>query len=349
MIQAIPTVRLIAEICAVSRSTVSLALRRDPRISAHVTDLVRKTAFQLGYSPDPKVSQVMSQIARKEKPQKNCLGILLGDFFKRPDPWREYPWLARFRREIAARAGEYGYTVDTFWLGEPGMTGRRMKQILLTRAIEGLIAFDHLQVQVEIDFDFSPFASSVIGHGLAKTGLDAVGGNFHNDLSRALHKTIEQGYQTPGLAIDNSYTHQSFHAWKSSYCYQESIIAERERIPVCVYDRDNLVTLGDWYSRHRPDAILGLSWSTYRDLQTLGLNIPNDVGFVTLLQDDRTPNVTGMELQYKAIATRAVDLVAERLRRFEKGLPATPELILIDGTWSEGRTLLTKVARVSVA
>jgi hypothetical protein len=107
--------------------------------------------------------------------------------------------------------------------------------------------------------------------------------------------------------------------------------------------------LATWFHRYRPDAVLGLSTSTYRDLRQLGLLVPGETGFVTLLQDERIPEIAGMNLQYKAIGSRAVDLVAEKLRRFEKGLPEVPELILIDGRWTDGESLPAKVASFTAA
>lgn len=344
-----PTIRLIAEMCAVSRSTVSLALRRDPRISAQVTSIVAKTAARVGYVPDAKLSQMMSCIARKQRPRGNCLGILLGNFFTRPDPGQIYPWYAQLHRAMARRAGDHGCTLDVFWLGQPGMSVRRMTQILRTRGVEGLIVVDHLQARAKIDFPFGDFAAVVIGHGLAETRLDVVGNNLHGDLFRARHIARERGYLHPGLALDSENSPESLHAWISSYGYHESIARNRRKIPACIYDRGNLRALRNWYRKHKPDVILGLPWSTHQDLRALGIKPPDDVGFLSLLQADDSGLFSGIALQYRAIAARAIDMVCEKLRRFERGPPEFPELVLINGSWLEGATLPWRIANIPAA
>jgi len=49
----IPTVRLIAETCGYSRSSVSLALRGDPRLPEATREKILRVARELGYRPNP--------------------------------------------------------------------------------------------------------------------------------------------------------------------------------------------------------------------------------------------------------------------------------------------------------
>jgi len=102
MSQTAPTIRLIAERCQVSRSTVSLALRGDPRISPRVTALVTGKALELGYVTDPRVSSVMRHIATKTNGRKSSLGVLFGSNFTRRDPWADFPGLSQLYQEVAA-------------------------------------------------------------------------------------------------------------------------------------------------------------------------------------------------------------------------------------------------------
>ncbi len=333
------TMRVIAEQCEVSRSTVSLALRGDPRISAGVIERVTKAAYALGYTPDPKVAEVMRSIATKEKTLKNSLGLLVGAFFERPDPWKSYPWFENYYRALTYRAAEHGYGLATFWLGEPGMSSRRMKQILLARGIEGLVVIDRPEVTSYLDFDFGLFAATAIGRGLARCGLDTVGCNLHDDATRALAEIARKGYQNPGLALDAECCESNLLAWRSAYCYDASLAHRRAEIPVCIYDRNDLQSLAAWYFQHKPDAVLGLPWSTFQDLKSLGIALPSDAGFATMYRDERFQEAAGMRLPFTAIAEKAIDVVADKLRHYQKGVPTKPQLVLYDGVWEDGPSL----------
>jgi len=222
------------------------------------------------------------------------------------------------------------------------MTPRRMKEIMVARGIEGLIVFEHPQSSLRLEFDFSPFTSAAVGYGWMHSGLDSVASNLHNDFSKAWSELAHRAYLRPGLAFDGSCSEYSLLCWKSAYCYQESLWGQFDRIPICHYNRANLRELADWYYQFQPDVILGLPWSTYHDLQALGIAIPEDSAFVALQQDGTTLGLTGIDLQSRALATKVVDLVAEKLGRFEKGIPAEAQLVLYDGVWLEGKTLPDK-------
>ena len=58
------TTTQIAARAGVSRTTVSFALRNNPKIPKKTADLVRAIAQQLGYRPNPRVAAVMAHIRR---------------------------------------------------------------------------------------------------------------------------------------------------------------------------------------------------------------------------------------------------------------------------------------------
>jgi LacI family transcriptional regulator len=51
----------------VSKNTISLALRHDPRVSAPTRQRVQRLAEQLGYAKNPVVAQLMAEL-RKTQP-----------------------------------------------------------------------------------------------------------------------------------------------------------------------------------------------------------------------------------------------------------------------------------------
>lgn len=333
-----PSLRMIAAQCGCSRNTVSLALKGDPRVVATRARKIRRVAAELGYRPDPKLAQVMSQIAQKTKGSPNKLAVLVGADFDRPDPWSTGSSFERFYTSMSRRMADYGYTFDCFWLGQSRMTPARLRQIILHRGIEGLVVFSYASAPAVIDFDFSGFAASVIGRGLAHPRLDAAGSNLHNDLDCVIRNALRLGYRRPGLAIPLSAAARSLHCWEAAYQFYQSNLPARARVPACVFDPASIRPLQRWADQHRPDCIIGQS-TTYDVLQRLGYALPGQFGFATLVQESRLPGLAGINLALDLIASKAVDIVVEKLKTNRRGLPQEPELILYEGKWWDGASL----------
>jgi LacI family transcriptional regulator len=64
------------------------------------------------------------------------------------------------------------------------------------------------------------------------------------------------------------------------------------------------------------------------------------VAFLNL--DYAPPGVAGINQKYAAIGETASDLVIGQHYRNEKGIPQTPQTIMIEGHWVDGSTVLRK-------
>jgi len=315
-----------------------LALKRDPRVVDARAKEIRAAAEFFGYRPDPKVAQIMSHIARRSRPHLSKLAVLVGADFKQPDPWRNGSWLERSYVGMSQRMYEYGYTFDCFWLGQPKMSSARIRQIMVHRGIEGLIVFSYARAPAAIDFDFSGFAASVIGRGLAQPRLDAAGGNLHNDLDCVVRRATQLGYKRIGLALPFAAAARSLHCWEAAYQFYQLGVLPRERVLACIFDPAKPKSLSRWVVHFKPDCIVGLA-DTYFALQKFGFHMPKNFGFATLIQDESLPDAAGIDLPHRLIASKAVDMVVEKLRSNKRGLPENPELILYDGKWLDGASL----------
>ena len=333
-----PTLRFIASKCGCSRNTVSLALKKDPRVATGRAKRILEVASALGYRPDPKVAQIMSHIAQRGKVNLSKMAVVVGADFDRPDPWKKGSWLERTYVSMSQRMAEYGYTFDCFWLGQPKMSPARVRQIINHRGIEGLIVFSYASAPAVINFDFSGFAASVIGRGLAHPRLHAVGGNLHNDLDCVVRKATGLGYRRIGLALPVAVAARSLHCWEAAYQYQQLHLKPSERVSPCIYDASNGRELQKWLKSQKPDCVIGVA-DTFHVMQKLGVRIPQQIGFATLVQENGLTQLAGINLPHDLIASKAVDIVVENLRANRRGLPANPELILYDGTWVDGASL----------
>jgi len=97
-----------------------------------------ETVKIMGYRPDPMLSSLMAY--RSQNMKKGQYEGTLGWITNYPtrDGWHEYEKVGIF---VGAkrRATELGYKMEVFWLREPGMTSRRITEILIARNIQGLL------------------------------------------------------------------------------------------------------------------------------------------------------------------------------------------------------------------
>src|ERR1043166_1089931 len=107
-----PSMQAIAERAGVSRATVCLALRNDPRLLPTTRERVRALARELSYRPDPVMSLHMARVqARKPVKQVGTIGFVTA--FPTRMGWRNTSGLYLDYFEGASdRAHQLGYRIE---------------------------------------------------------------------------------------------------------------------------------------------------------------------------------------------------------------------------------------------
>src|ERR1700758_5798690 len=101
----------IAQSVGVAPSTVSRALRSDPRISAATRQRVEEAAEKLGYRPNPLVSALMANRRRRGGAGEVDVIALVTNYGGRTD-WRTKE-VCRWEHDgIQRRAGELGFRIE---------------------------------------------------------------------------------------------------------------------------------------------------------------------------------------------------------------------------------------------
>ena len=121
-----------------------------------------------------------------------------------------------------------------------------------------------------------------------------------------------------------------------SSCYLRYTVIRHgsSRIPVCLLPGDSPAggaQFRTWYRQHRPDVVV------YRDLpvKTLGVEDGCDAAFVHLggATEGRIP---GINEQPGEVAAAAIERIADKIRRFERGIGHDSQCHLIKGRWCGG-------------
>jgi hypothetical protein len=91
--------------------------------------------------------------------------------------------------------------------------------------------------------------------------------------------------------------------------------------------------LNSWIARHRLDAVI-FSHRTPAEMSCA----PVDVGLVSLSVHEATGTLAGIRQNEHQIGEEAVDLLVSKLHHWNTGEAASPRLLLLRGTWTDGQS-----------
>jgi len=97
--------------------------------------------------------------------------------------------------------------------------------------------------------------------------------------------------------------------------------------------------VGTWLRAHRPDAIVTGNYHFLDVLCSLGKKVPDDLGVACPLLPSPDADLAGVIENSVEIGSVAVDFLIGMIHRQERGIPANPQRIHVEGRWLAGRTL----------
>lgn len=336
------SIREVAKLAGVSHTTVSLALRNDPRITTEVKRRVAKAANQLSYHSHAVVSELMAQLRTiKYKEETATLGFITA--WPTQDGWKASPNHRHFYAGVARRAGEVGYKVEIFWLREPGMTSSRMSKILYTRSIHGLILQSLPKAHGHLSLDWRHFAAVTKGLTVYRPKLHRVISSHYEDMQTVMHQLRKLGYRRPGLVLSADQDERTGRAWLAAYLLQQYDSAVCNRVPAVVLNGvDDFSKFSQWYEHYKPEAILFAGVPVHAWLTKLKLHVPEEVGLVALDWSEEHGDLAGIDADGEAQGMAAVDLLIGQMYAHEYSIPKKEKIVLVSGRWVSGRSLITK-------
>jgi LacI family transcriptional regulator len=239
-----------------------------------------------------------------------------------------------------ARCEALGFHIDEFWLNQDGLTPSRMCSILQARGIEGILVPPFPLNIGRFDFDWRPFSAICTSHSSEFLGLDVVNTNRQQTINLAMEKLRARGYRRPGLIMDVERDRRTGHNILSHFLWHQSLEPKNQRVAVLFMPQVDRRTLAGWLRRERPDVVLSMGDEVLIMLEQLGHAVPGDIGYLSLSTGSHLARpVSGIDEMPDRIGATAIDLLAAKILHFERGLPESRKLVLIDGVWRDGATL----------
>lgn len=339
------TIRQLAERLGVSRTTVSLALRNDPRASKETRLRIQRMAESAGYRRSAMVATLMTQVrARRIRTNGEVIAFITALN-------EEFYWKKQSEGEVFLGAKEkaesLGFRLEPFWTGPMGVNSRQTARILRSRGVRGMfIPYSPLELQpLELDWEHLPVVAS--GYSFRQRQPHRVAANQFQTSMLCYERLHEMGHRRIGLAIGTASDIRVNYFWVSAYLGAQYRLKGAKLQPFSVQGMPNHDDFMRWFERERPDAVIVALWQNPAQdwLKERGIRAPQDVSIAHL---DVTPKdhglLSGIDQNHRLVGAGAITLLANLIFRNEGGLPEHPTITNTDVTWVDGLTTRRRTA-----
>ena len=326
------TTRMIAERAGVSCTTVSLALRGHPRITAETRARVQRVADELGYRPDPQIAKLMHRLRERHAAAFQSTIAALTDIGESA----ELRYLHEMISGARARAEMLGYAFTCMRLEGTQGKQRALERILRSRGVEGVLLLPMSRPRaVDELLDWASFSVIASTYGVVSPEFHRVVPNQFADMLMLCQALVRHGYRRLGLVIPMRHDLTVHHGFSAAVLWQNTFGATQSVAPL-VYDSEYPSEVKRWFKRERPDAIIACSGRDCHYIAEMtGLTIPGEVGFAVTSHEGQ-PELAGVEERPGEIGKTAMDLLNAKIVTGERGIPGVSMAAMIAGCWIPG-------------
>ena len=333
-------------------TTVSLALRNNPRLARETVKRIREIATRLGYQPDPFL-QALVAYRGNMKPRKNPPTLAYITNWDTCYGWKNVTAHPQFYAGAEAKATELGFRLDHFWLREPGMTHARLSRILETRGIHGLIIASHQrEIDVALHLDWARFSAVKIDYFPHQPELHNVTNDQCSIVRLAMQRLMAAGYRRIGFVMHRGWDHSVDHLWTAGFLCEQSHLDPGDRIPMLLFPDLHPVEawmnesnshkvvpqtmLKRWLDEYQPEVIISKASFVEEPLAALGVRCPRDLSLVDVFLEDFSGKMAGGRQNHETVGALAIEILAGQLYHNKFGVPEIPTTTFVEGTWFDG-------------
>ncbi|MDR1283527.1 MAG: LacI family transcriptional regulator [Opitutaceae bacterium] len=334
------TTASLAREAGVSQSTVSLALRDDPRVRESTRLRIRALADERGYIPDPALSALVAYRARTRAAGDFGKIAVLHDLDR-----KESGFPVPLRQQVAGmreRARRLGYDVELFRAHADQSRSMRLSSMLYARGIRGLILLALRMPTLVMRWEH--FSAVVVGEYFSEPRLNHVNHHQGTILNTIYAELRSLGYRKIGFCNIGISEERKHHIYLGAYLkclWLDGIPVEDS--PPLFYDEATDWSPVPWIRRHRFDAVMTMFPAAFLEkLKGTRYRVPQDLGLAGYsipLQDGEYP-FSGYAIDHHRMGAAAVDTVQSMIHRGLRGVPRENELfdLFIRGQWVHGKT-----------
>ena len=338
------TIAVLAKELGLGKATVSLALRDDPRIRKETRERVQRHADKRGYSANPMVAHVMSQL-RSAKVSEYRATVALINVAPREDTIRTNVTFRTIADGFRKRAAQISYLVEDMWVGDEIFADpERLKKAFHTRKIEGMAFLGVaeralLPESVHVLLSRSVFVG--LGLRLTQPLVHCCANNQYATAMAASRKLLASGFARVGLVLSRFIDRQIDGRFTMGFRRALEEAGWRPEAAAGMlwnYQPNDPVGFVKWLDEAKPDALL----CTHTEIPGWLKSAPGGKRKIALAHLDWDPSMegwAGMNQHNDLVGAFGADLLTAHLARRELGLPSAVKTMLVESEWVEGRSL----------
>ncbi len=333
----------IAAELGLSVSTISLAIRQNPRIPEETRNRVVATAQRLGYKANPVLSELMSELRRHRGIDYQRTIALLNTHPTCPS-LAAHPAYAAIRQNCGNHAAQHGYVIDEFWIFSPDINPVRLATILHNRNIHGaLIIGPQFPEAIRENYASIWRDLTCVGIGLpcadipfSNTRID-----HHTLILDAINNLRAAGYLRPALVFSAEADRLVEGRVSAGYAHALLQLPPTSRLPIySQYNASQPISndLLRWLDHYQPDAVISIYPDLLSQITTHGWACPERIGFVLLDRIAGHEHLTHLDQRHDLQCEAAFDLLVGHLTRHQHAPADSTRLILNRPRWVQGAT-----------
>lgn len=336
-----PSLADVARRAGVAVATASYALRNHPKIPEPTRQRVREAADALGYQVNATVGRLMAEL-RPNRPESGLTTLAWINSHPDPTLYHTRPWLRGWLNGARSRANHFGFRLEEMWMEDPALGPERLRQILRTRAIPGLILAPTRATGGVFAMDCSSFSVVTMARTFRQPQLHQAAADDFANLTTAFEGLRNLGYQRIGFFSMPLVCEWTDQRQIGAFLQASSALPPSRRLPPLVRPEESpegFAAFRKWVRRWKPDALISPSRTQLEWLAELGIQVPRDCGYAHLNLAGDVAGWAGIDPRIEGIAASAVDMLIGQIHRHETAPPPVPRELLIRGAWVQGSTV----------
>jgi LacI family transcriptional regulator len=320
----------------VHKSTVSLALRNQPKLNAATRERIRKIAVELGYRPDPMLD-LFNLHRRTLAPPRPAGALAFVSDLPNPAAFsrsERHETIFSAAREEAKRLS---FALELFLVGSAQLSPARLSQVLQARGITGILLGALSPATHSLNIDWSKFCVIGIESMQVEPRVDNVSTDYCQAARLSFLQLWQRGRRNVGFAIAQNLGAEIEGQLRAGYLVEASAKGSARKVPCfrIAENRANIEYLSEWILAEKLDAVVGC-----------GVDVPGLAASINSGEDGR---VVWASIDIRALQSgcpcvpgilgdlgkRAVELLIMRLQINLLGLPANPATTFFPVEWRD--------------
>lgn len=309
----------VARAAECDRSTVSLALRNDPRITVETRERISRVAKDLGYRINPVIAAWVSA-RRASRPVSQHVSVAYLTCHAPSFRWKADTHFLSIFEGAREQAQQFGFYLEEFRLADYARDLRRLNSVLTTRGVQGIIVGPGLESHSITGLNWEHYALVTIGYALVSPVLHRITEDHALGMKLAFAAALQAGYRRIGLSITRNHNPARRERWLGSYLFEQfHHLPPEEHIPIFSPHTAH-ITQAAWRKKYRPDIVLvddPLVWKN--------TPVPH-LCYAVSDPDDRP----GVHENNREIGRHAAQLLISLVTSNSRGIPSVRQSVLVE-------------------